>query len=137
MLGPRAPAALDTLLRRRGFSATLAEVPFTLGALARGGHDVVHAFSPEDAYAALLWRRRSGRPVVFSLAEPIERERFADGRLRLRLLSAALEQTDAVVVHDDAAREAAGRWLALEPQVIAPGDGPAVERLYRRLLAQT
>jgi hypothetical protein len=140
VLGARdsgAPAALDALLRRRGFSAPLARVPFALAALARGDHQVAHAFSPENAYAAWLWRRRGGGPVVLSLAEPIERERLADGRLRLRLLSTALEQSDAVIVHHDAARVAAWRWLALEPQVIAPGDGPALERLYRRLLAQT
>lgn len=132
-----APSPLDPFLRARGFTGPLAGMPLALATLARGYHQVTHAFSPEDACAALVWRRRSGRPVVLSLAEPIERERLADGRLRLRLLSAALGQSDAVIVHDHEAREAAWRWLAIEPQVVAPGDGLALERLYRRLLVQT
>ncbi len=132
-----APTPLEGLLRRRGFAAPLTHIPQTLRALTRGDPDVAHAFSPQDACAALLWRRRSGRPVVFSLAGPVERERLADGRLQLRLLSTALEESDAVVVHDAESRAAAWRWLALEPQLIAPQDGAAHERLYRRLIGQT
>ena len=102
-----------------------------------GRYDIAHAFSPHDAYAALYWRRRSARPVVFSCTEPVERERLADGRLRLRFLRAALEQSDAVIVHDEHSRAAAWRWLSLEPQLIATADAAALEDLYRRLLAQT
>jgi len=131
------PTPLDPLLEHRGFTTPLAHLPFTLGALLRGHYDVAHAFSPQDAYAALLWRHSSGRPVVFSCAEPIEREQLSNGRLRLRFLRTALEESDAVIVHDDAARAAAWRWLALEPPVIAAGDGAGHEQLYRSLLAQT
>jgi hypothetical protein len=132
-----APTPLDPLLERRGFATPLTHLPYTLAALLRGHYDVVHAFSPQDAYAALLWRRRSGHPVVFSCAEPIEREQLSNRRLRLRLLSTALEESDAVIAHDDGARAAAWRWLALEVPVLAPTDGAAHERLYRSLLAQT
>ena len=89
---------------------------------------------------ATIWRvarHSSGRPVVFSCAEPIEREQLSNGRLRLRFLRTALEESDAVIVHDDAACAAAWRWLALEPPVIAAGDGAGHEQLYRSLLAQT
>jgi glycosyl transferase family 4 len=132
-----APTPLEGVLRRRGFAGPLTHVPATLRALMRDDPDVVHVFSPQDAWAAFAWRRRNRHPVVFSVIEPIERERLADGRLQLRLLNAALEQSDAVIVHDDAARATAWRWLALEPQVIAPGEGAALERLYRQLLDQT
>lgn len=131
------PTPLEWSLERRGFTTPLTHLPLAFAGLVRGNHDVAHAFSPQDACAALLWRRRSGRPVVFSLVEPIERERVADRRLRLRLLSAALEQSDAVIVHDGRALDAAWRWLALEPQLIALSNGAGHERLYRRLLAQT
>lgn len=131
------PTPLDPFLERRGFTTPLTHLPFTLGALLRDSYDIAHAFSPQDAYSALLWRRRSGRPVVFSCAEPIEREQLSNRRLRLRFVNAALEESDAVIVHDDDARAAAWRWLALEPPVIAPSDGAAHERLYRSLLAQT
>jgi Glycosyltransferase Family 4 len=125
------PTALESLLERRGFTTPLTHLPVTLTNLMRGGYDVAHAFSPQDAYAALLWRRRSGRPVVLSLVEPIQRERLADARLRLRFLNTALEQCDVVIVHNDEARAAAWRWLALEPPVIELSDGAAHERLYR------
>ena len=131
------PTALETPLERRGFTTPLTHLPFTCAALLRGNCDVAHAFSAQDAYAALLWRRRSGRPVVFSLIEAIERERLADARLRLRFLSTVLEQSDALIVHDNEARAAAWRWLALEPRVIAASDAAGHERLYRSLLAQT
>jgi hypothetical protein len=131
------PTALDALLGRRGFATPIAHLPATLRELATGHYDIAHAFTPHDAYAALLWGRRSGCPVVFSCVEPIQRERLAERRLSLRLLRAALDKSDALIVHDDEARDAAWRWLALELPVIPLGDGAEHERLYRRLLAQT
>jgi hypothetical protein len=129
--------ALDALLARRGFTTPLTHLPATFRQLAAGRYDIAHAFSPQDAYAALYWRRRSGRPVVFSCTEPIERERLADRRLRLRFLRAALEESDAVIVHDEDSRAAAWRWLSLEPPLVARGDAAALVDLYRGLIAQT
>jgi hypothetical protein len=131
------PSPLDALLERRGFTTPVTHLPMTVAALARGRYDVAHAFSAQDAYTALRWRRRSGRPVVFSLTEPIERERLANRRLRLRFLSAALEQSDTVIAHDEDTRAAAWRWLAIDAPVIEPSDGAAHDRLYRSLLSQT
>jgi hypothetical protein len=130
-------AVVEAVLDRRGFATPLTHIPWTVQALMRGDYDVAHAFTPQDTYAALIWRRRRGRPVLFSLTEPVERERLADRRLRLRLLGAALDQSDAVIVHGEQARAAAWLWLAVELPVIDPHDGAAHERLYRRLLAQT
>jgi hypothetical protein len=134
VLGGRC-SALDGLLAGRGFTTPLTHLPATVRELAAGGYDIAHAFSPQDAYAALRWRRRSGRPLVFSLAEPVAREHIADRRLRLRFLLAALTQSDAVIVHDEETRAAAWRWLALEPPVIELDDGAGHERLYLGLLA--
>jgi Glycosyltransferase Family 4 len=128
---------LDGLLRRRGFATPLTHIPLTLQALLRGDYELAHAFSPQAAYAALLWRRLRGGRAVFSLVEPIERERLSDRRLRLRLLSTALGESDAVIVHDEDTRAAAWRWLSLEPRLIPPTDGTELERVYRGLLAQT
>lgn len=129
--------ALDGLLERRGFATPLTHLPATVAQLARGGYDIANAFSPPDAYAALYWARRSGRPVVFSCTHPVERARLADRRLKLRFLRAALEDSDAVIVHDEDSRAAAWRWLSLEPPLIPWRDAAALEDLYRRLLAQT
>ena len=128
---------LDALPDRRGFTTPLTHLPATVRQLTTGRFDVAHAFSPQDAYAALRWRRRSGRPAVFSCPEPVERARLADRRLKLRFLRAALEESDAVIVHDERSREAAWRWLSLEPPLIPARDAAALEDLYSRLLAHT
>jgi hypothetical protein len=93
---------------------------------------VAHAFSPQDALAALIWRRMTGGHVVFGLAEPPRRETIARNRLSLRLLERALADSDAVVAHTEEARAAALRWLALDVPLLDPGDA---ERFYRELRA--
>jgi hypothetical protein len=136
VLGGRA-TAFDALLDRRGFTPPLTRLPVAVRELTRGRYSIAHAFSPQDAYVALHWRRRGGGPVVFSCTEPMDRERLADRRLKLRFLRAALEQSDAVVVHDEASRAAAWRWLSIEPRLIPAADAADLYDLYRRLLAQT
>jgi hypothetical protein len=128
---------LDRLLRRRGFTGALTHVPFALGALLRGSYDVAHAFTAVDAQAALRWRRLSGGVVVFGCTEVLDRGNVADRRLRVRFLTDAVKETDAVVAYSDQAREALWRWLAVEAELLEPDDGPAHVALYRRLLAQT
>jgi hypothetical protein len=132
--GGGAARLADGLLRRRGFAVPLAHVPAAVRALAAAGPDVVHAFTPADATAALLWRRSSGRPVVFTPAEPVDRAGLADRRLRLQLVTAAIEQSDAVTAASEASRAALWRWLALDAPLLDPGDAASHERLYRRLL---
>ena len=112
-------------------------MPLAVGALWRGNYDIAHAFTAVDAQAALRWRHRAGRPVVFGCTEVLDRDNVADRRLRLRLLTDAVKETDAVVAYSDQAREALWRWLAVEAELLEPEDGPAHVALYRRLLAQT
>jgi hypothetical protein len=123
-------------LRLRGFTGPLTQVPLTLRELMRSEYDVAQAFSPEDAVAPLAWRRRTGRAVVFSPAEPLIRERVANRRLRLRLVSAALDEADMVIAPTEESREALSRWLALDAPLVRPGDAAAHEALYRRLLSR-
>jgi hypothetical protein len=130
----RATRAADALLARRGFAVPLAHVPLAARTLAAGAYDVAHAFTPADAAAALLWRRRSGRPVVFTATEPHDRADLADSRLRLRLWEAATMDVGAVTAATEASRAALWRWFALEVPVIEPSDAAAHERLYRSLL---
>lgn len=121
----------------RGFTGPLTQVPLMLRALLSGSYDVVHAFSAADALAARLWRRRVGGPVLFTCAETLARDRLSDRRLRLRLLSSAVEDSDGVLVPTEEARTALRRWLAVEAPVVEPGDGAAHVRLYRRVLASS
>ena len=123
-------------LRYRGFTGPLTHAPLVLRTLARRGYDVVHAFSPEDAAIALRSRRATGTPVVFTAAEPLTRDRLADRRLRLRLVQAAVEESDALTAPTGELAQIAARWLAVDAQVIDPADAAAHERLYRDLVAR-
>ncbi|MFL5883520.1 MAG: glycosyltransferase [Thermoleophilaceae bacterium] len=126
------PAA-EKLLRYRGFATPLTQVPSTFAALARGHYDLAHAFSPQDALATLLWRRRGGGPVVFTPVEPPRRETLADRRLSLKLVRRALDESDAVVALTPEHRDAFSRWLALDVPVIEAPDAAGWDRLYREL----
>ena len=108
----------------------------TARALARSSYDVVHAFSPEDAWIALRWQRRSGRPVVFTAAEPLARDRLADRRLRLRAVRAAVEDSDAVIAPSDELAGLVSRWLAVQADTVDARDAAAHERLYREVIAR-
>jgi hypothetical protein len=125
----------DALLRRRGFVAPLTQLPLTVVALAVGNYDVAHAFSPQDACAALAWRRLVRRPALFTCTEKLRRERLADRRLRLWLLRRAVEDSDLVTVPTEEVREALWRWLAVEAPVTDPSDARAHERMYRASIA--
>ena len=129
----RAVPLLERVLRFRGFAVPLTHVPATAAKLRRGDFDVAHAFTRQDAVAARLWRRFSGRPVVFGCAEPLGREQLADRRLALPLLERAVEDSDAVVAHSEEARAALLRWLAIDVPLLDPRDAAAHERLYRGL----
>ena len=122
----------EDVLRRRGFTGSLTQVPLALRALRRSDADVAHAFSVADAAAALRWKHATGRPVVFTCLEPIARAGLADRRLRLRLFGAAIEQSDAVVVPDEPAREQLLKWMAAEAIVI--DDVSHHQHLYERLM---
>jgi hypothetical protein len=129
----RATRLPEAPLRFRGFTGPLTHVPLAAGALWRGRYDLAHTFTVPDAVAALVWRRASERPVVFGCREVLDRASVADRRLRLPLLTAAVEDTDAVVAASREAREALGRWMAVDAPLIEPRDGAAHARLYRCL----
>lgn len=133
----RARRLPEAPLRFRGFTGPLTHVPLAAGALWRGRYDLAHAFTVPDAAAALLWRRASRRPVVFGCREVLDRASVADRRLRLRLVTAAVEDADAVVAASPDAQQALRHWMAVDAPLIGSHDGAAHARLYRRLADQT
>jgi Glycosyltransferase Family 4 len=133
LVRPPAVAVVEALLRHRGFTGPLTPVPAAVRALAAGTFDVVHGFSAPDMLAARAWRRRTGGPVVFTCVERLDRGTVADRRLRLRLLRAALDDSDAVVASTPAVAAALWRWTAIEAAVVAPGDAEGYARVYDRL----
>lgn len=129
----RRPAPLAVALEARGFSGELAGVPGAVAALLRARPEIVHAFSPAAALAGRIWRARAGGALAFTCVEELRRERLADRRLALRLLSAAVQDSDAVLAADDAVRASLERWLGVEAPVLELTDTAGHERLYRRL----
>lgn len=112
-------------LRSRAFDSPITHIPALLRELAGGGYDAVHAFSPQDAAAAV----HGPAPVIFTPVEPPRREALAERRLRLRFWEAAARLP--IVVPDEELRAAVWRWLAVEASVVAPGDAPGHVNIYR------
>ena len=108
-------------LTRRLIPEYSTHVPFAYASLRAGGDDLAHAFHFTDAAATLRWRERTGRPAVFSYMGLPERPALANRRGKLRLLTAAATESDAVLVLSHAAARAMERWLGVTPRVIHPG----------------
>ena len=134
VLADRPVPLAEAMLRRRGFTPGLTAVPAAISALLSGDFDVVHAFSPPAARAALEWRRRRGGLVVFTCEEELDRASVADRRQRLPLLRAAVEDSNAVTAPDERRRAALARWMAADSLVVADGDVDGYVGLYRERL---
>ena len=134
LIGGAGPSVPERLLAWRGFTPCLSALPRLLRALGTDDFEMVHAFDVVAATAALVWGRRSGAPVVCTFVEALDRGTVADRRLRLRLLTAALEESDAVLAANAAARAGLLRWAAVDSPVVQPADATGHERLYRELL---
>jgi glycosyltransferase involved in cell wall biosynthesis len=111
----------DSLLERRGFEHHLTHVPLASRALVRGDYDVANPLYAADAGAALAWKRRTGRPVVYSFMGVPLRRYLVARRRRLRLVTEAVAGADRVVALSRAAASAFERELGIEPLVINPG----------------
>lgn len=111
----------DGRLTRRGIQQYLTHLPFSYASLARGDEDLAHAFYYTDATAALRWRERTGRPVIFSYMGLPDRAVLADKRLKLRFLEPAVTGSTVVVTLSAAAAAGMRRWLGVESRVIFPG----------------
>jgi hypothetical protein len=123
----------DAPLRLRKIGDAPGRLPGTLMALATGGYDLAHAFTAQDAVAALAWARLGGQPVVYTQREPLSRANVADRRLRLAVLRLALERSAAVVAADEPTAASLRRWMAVEARVLSPDSGAEHLALYAEL----
>jgi len=118
-----APRGLDVALRARKLGDRLATVPPAWAALRRGGFELAHAFSAEDALAAAGWRG----PLVLTITAAPERAEIARRRVRLRSTLWALGTADVVLAADDAVADGLRRWYGVDARVLAtPQDHAAV-----------
>jgi hypothetical protein len=133
VLAPQAGGVLELPFRLRKIGDRPARMPLALLALARGGYDLAHAFTAQDAAVAALWSRISGRPSVFTVREPLTRGELADRRLRLATLRLALEGVDAVLAPGEGVAESLRRWMAVDPRLVEPESAAAHVALYEEL----
>jgi phosphatidylinositol alpha-mannosyltransferase len=117
----RVPRPPDRRLRRRMIEEYITHLPFSYAALRMGDAQIAHAMHPPDAVAALRWKRRTGRPVVFSFMGVPNHDGMFERRRRLDFVLSALEGCDAVVVLSKAAQDAFTRWFGYDARLIAPG----------------
>ena len=115
LVAPPAPRVLDTALRARKLGDRLAGVPPAWLALRRGGFDLAHAFSVEDALATAAWRG----PLVLTIKAPPQRSELAARRGRLSTALWALARADVVLAADAEVAAGLARWLGVEAGVLA------------------
>lgn len=108
-------------LRRRGMHPFLTHLPATGLALRRGSDDVVHAFYPTDAVAAVRARRRSGAPVVMTWAGLADRTAIGAWWHGPAIALRATREADLVLSLSRSARDSLWRWLRVESTVVPPG----------------
>jgi hypothetical protein len=123
----------DAPLRLRKIGDRPGRLPATFHALASGRFDVAHAFTAQDAAAAVLWARLARRPAVFSVCEPLRRATLADRRLRLAQLRLALERSAAVAAPDGEVAESVRSWMAVQPRLVSRGSADEHLALYIEL----
>lgn len=111
---------LEGRLDRRAFEQHLTHLPFAYRALCRLDPDVAHPLYPTDALAALRWKRRTGRPVVFSYMGVPHRTALVARRRRKEIMVEVCTGADAVVSLSEAVRDGFERWLGVDAPVIAP-----------------
>lgn len=116
----RRPDRIEQRLQRRLYEPHLAHLPAAYRALTRLDPDVAHPLYPTDALAALRWKRRTGRPVVFSYMGIPHRVSLANRRRRKEIVTRVCAESDAVVALSEVAREGFARWLGVDARVIAP-----------------
>lgn len=99
----------------------LGSAPTVIWRLLRGNHDVVHAFFPTDAWAAVQARRLGGPPVIFSMHGIPTRQYLVARRYRLEMLTATVARADACIVLSEAAAIPFRHHLLRDPQILPPG----------------
>lgn len=105
---------------RREWEPYRTHVPFTYLELLRGDDDVAVPMYATDALAAIRWRRRTDRPVVFCYLGIPHRRGIANRRGRMESMTAAVQGSSAVVALSRTARDGFRRWLGVDAHVIHP-----------------
>jgi glycosyltransferase involved in cell wall biosynthesis len=98
----------------------MTHVPLSYAALRAGRYDMAHAVYPNDALAAVRWRKRTGRPSVLTYLG-IPSRTWLDERRRRQVLSIAIRRCDAVVALSRTAADGFEEEFGYQAPVINPG----------------
>lgn len=99
----------------------VANAPTVFARVLSGRFDVVHAFFPSDAYAAVLARRLGGPPVVATLHGVPVRQYLVARRYRLEMLLTVARGADECSVLSRAAARPFRDYLLREPRILTGG----------------
>jgi glycosyltransferase involved in cell wall biosynthesis len=116
----RVPRAPEGRLERRRLELYLTHVPASYAAIRFGHYDVAHAWFGPDALVAARWRRRTGRPAIFSYLGIPDHIGLMDRRRRLEIIVRAMAGCDVTVALGEFAASQFHRWLGADVPVIAP-----------------
>jgi glycosyltransferase involved in cell wall biosynthesis len=108
------------LPRLRAYEHYTTSIPSVTLHLVQGKYDVVHAFFPSLAWAAVQARRLGGAPVVFSFHGIAAREYLVVRRRRIEMLQQIVGRAAFTTVLSEAAAEPFRRYLQHDP-IITPG----------------
>ncbi len=117
----RVPRVMEGRLQRRMIEEYTSHTRFSLLALRLGDAQIAQAMHGPDAVAALKWKRRTGKPVIYSFMGVPDHDGMFERRHRLDYVNAALAGCDVVTVLSRAAQDAFQRWFGHEARLIYPG----------------
>lgn len=116
----RVPRGPERRLNRREFEEHLTHMPAAYAALRLGRYDIANAWYVTDAIVAARWRRRTGRPAVFSYLGIPDHHGLMQKRRRLELTLKAIGGCDVTVALGRHVAAEFWRWLGVEAPVIPP-----------------
>lgn len=109
----RLPRPPDGRFERRRLEHYVTHLPLSYAALRGWGADLAHAWFQTDALVAARWRRRTGKPAVFSYMGVPDHPGLTLRRRRLEITVSAVKGVDAVVGVSRYVARQFERWLGV------------------------
>lgn len=116
----RVPRLPEGRWERRMYEHHMGHLPFEALALERVGGDIAHAWYQTDALVAGRWRRKTGKPAIFSYMGVPDHAGLTWRRRRVEITAKAVKETDAVVGVSKYVAANFKRWLGVDAHAIYP-----------------
>jgi glycosyltransferase involved in cell wall biosynthesis len=116
----RVPRLSERRFERRMHETHLMHVPFAYAALRHWGGDIAHAWYQTDALAAARWKRKTGKPALFSYMGVPDPPGLQWRRRRLEITLDAVRGCDAIVGVSEFVAANFKRWLGVDAHTVYP-----------------